>query len=438
MSARPGRLRRRCRAQDGSFLVEAMVSAFIIVIVGLGVLEAIDRGSRLGGQQKTQAVAGNVAQTEQELIRALSLSEQSYLRDYTTTRTVGGVTYTAVSRSDWVDDSSGEADCTSSGSAADYLRLSTRVTSPVMGTRKPIVLKTLITPGVRAFSDDQGSLAVQVTDRDGDPISGVQLNLTGGATRSDATNASGCVLWGYLATGSAYRVAFSLPSGHVLPDGGQVGDEPVAVVGSQTSNVAFQVDRGGYLRSRFVTKRSRTGDPEATYPKVAHVTNTGGGGVRVGPFAVDGDTMTSGLLFPFTSAYTIHADSCAATEVFSPVAAPRPPPPPAAASATVSPDGTTTTSPQVWLPPLMVVVSSAGVLAQNAIVRVTTPCGTVYRRTTNAAGEIDDPGFPPATSLAVCVSDGTRQRTATSGNVNFNGTRLPLDIASTDPTGTCA
>src|SRR5688572_30531162 len=83
------RLRSAARAQDGSFLIEALVSAFIVLVVGFGVLELLDRGTELGGEQRMQAVAGNVAQSELENIRALAVSDQSNLRR-ASERTVGG------------------------------------------------------------------------------------------------------------------------------------------------------------------------------------------------------------------------------------------------------------------------------------------------------------------------------------------------------------
>ena len=54
LSTRTRSLRRLASAQDGSFLVEALVSAMILVIVGLGVLKSLDRGSRLGAEQKSR------------------------------------------------------------------------------------------------------------------------------------------------------------------------------------------------------------------------------------------------------------------------------------------------------------------------------------------------------------------------------------------------
>jgi hypothetical protein len=90
------------------------------------------------------------------------------------------------------------------------------------------------------------------------------------------------------------------------------------------------------------------------------------------------------------------------------------------------------------IPAVNLKVTSGGVAVDRAAVRVTTPCGTVIRRTTTSDGLIDDPGFPYATSLAVCVSDGVRSRDVTQANTNYNSTSVTVDIRSTDPAGTCA
>jgi len=373
-----------------------------------------------------QAVAGNVAHAELEQIRALPISEVSNMRRVQT-RAVGGVTYTATTRADWVNDTSGDVGCATAGSSADYMKLSTTVTWPQMGDRAPIKLESLVTPGVRAFDESQGSLAITVTDRNGAGVSGLQLGLSGGATLSDSTNSAGCVLWGYLPAGSGYRLGFSLAD-HVLPNGSQVADVPVAVIGGQTSSVALQYDRGGRIATTFRTKRSVNAALTATSPQAAHLTHSGGGGVSI-PVTVTGSQATSPLLFPFTSGYTIHAGSCAAAEVPVPPPPPNPlsPGAPAAVSATVSP-GVTTTSAVVRVPALNIAVTSGGQPLAGAAVKVTTPCGTVYNRTTTASGVIDDPGFPYATSLTICVSDGPRRLQTTSTNTNFNGKLLPLEL----------
>jgi hypothetical protein len=435
-------VRARARTQDGSFLVEAMVSAMIIVMVGLGVMKTLDRGTRLGGEQKVQAVAGNVAQSEIERIRGMPVSQQSNLRDERTA-TVGGVTYSISSRANWVNDTSGDATCTTTGARADYMKLETVVTWPGMSGRKPVTLESLISPGVRAFNSDQGSLAVKISDRNGDGVAGVLRGLSGGASDSDTTNDSGCVMWGYLPSAASYTLSFSRPPDYVRPDGSQSVSAPVAVVGGQTSNYELQFDRGGRINAQFVTKRTTNGTLFASNPQKAHVTNAASGAVS-SDFDVTSGGGTSDLLFPFANnAYTIHADSCALTEVPTTVPTPVPAPPfgpaaPSAVSALVEPG--TTTSKTVQLPALNLKVRSNGVFKAGLKLRVTTPCGTVYDRETISTGEIDDPGFPYASTtapLTICASDGSNHETTTRGNTNYNVTALTITLTSTDPVGDC-
>jgi Tfp pilus assembly protein PilV len=430
-------LRARLSAESGAYLIEIIVSALILVVAAIGVLKSLDRGTQLGGQQKVQAVAGNVAHAELEQIRALPISEVSNLRRVQT-KSVGGVTYTATTRADWINDTSGDAGCTTAGSSADYMKLSTTVTWPQMGDRQPVKLDSLVTPGVRAFDDDQGSLSVRITDRNGDGVHGLQLSLSGAATLSDATNEDGCVLWGYLDEGTNYTLGFSRAPDYVLPSGQQVASVPVAVVGGQTSNVALQYDRGGRLETTFRTKRYATGPLIATAPQKVHVTHAGGGGVSIA-YAATGDRATTPLLFPFSSGYTVHPDSCTSAEVPVPAPVPNPlsPAAPTAVSKTVEP-GLTTATPVVRLPALNLTITADDVPVAGAQIRVTTPCGTVYRRTTDADGLIDDPGFPYAEAQDVCVSNGSRKHETTLASTNFNGSNLTLDITSSDPAGTCS
>jgi Tfp pilus assembly protein PilV len=432
-------LRRLARGQDGSFLVEAMMSAVIIVVVGVGVLEVIDRSSRLGGQQEAQAIAGNLAQTEQEQVRAMSLSDQARLRR-TTPKDVDGYRYSVSSRADWITDTTGDADCTTAASSADYLKLSTVVTWTGMGTRKPVTLESLITPGVRSFGPGQGSLAVQVTDRDGAGVSGLQLGLAGPATQSDTTSASGCVLWGYLPAGGGYTLGFSRPPDYVTPDGQQVVSKPVTVVGEQTSNVALQYDRGGYLTTSFVTRKTRLGANIATSPQFAHVTHPSAGGVSVS-WPVTDSATTSPLLFPFASAYTVQPDSCSASDTPPVPEEPTPSTPvaPAPVTGIVTSGMTTPASAVVRIPSPNIRVVSGSTLLSGATVRVTTGCGTVYRRLTQADGTLADPGFPYTRTLAICVAQGGRQLEAVRSNTNFNMSLFTsMDLSTSTTSGTCA
>jgi hypothetical protein len=244
--------------EAGSFLIEALVSSVILLVVGTGILTIMDRGSQLSGQQRGLAMAGNVAESEQETLRTWPLSSLSNLRR-TDTLPVAGVNYEISSRTDWINDDSGETNCSTAGASADYLKLTTTVTSGGMDASRPVVLESLITPPARSLGPDQGSLAVQVDDAAGDPLPGLTMSLTGSATHTDATNANGCILWGYLAEGGGYTVS-ATRAGYVQPNGNGSSTiaAPASVLGDQTANVNLEYDRGGAIAATFTTQRPRT------------------------------------------------------------------------------------------------------------------------------------------------------------------------------------
>jgi len=426
------RARGRLTDEAGSFLVEAMVSAVLVLITGAGILKMMDRGTQLSGQQKSLATAGNLAQAEQETLRAYQQSKEgmailSNLRRVAPPRTVGPATYTITSRTDWINDASGESECATAAAPADYMKLTTTVTSPALGNRPPAKLESLITPPVRSFDENQGSLAAQVNDRNGDPVSGLTMNLTGPATMSEATNSKGCVLWGYIPAGSGYTVTASR-SGYVQPDGSSAIAEPASVVGDQTANVDLQYDLAGGIRAAFITKRTAATQMN-TQPQKAMLESPSAQFVPRA-FSLTANQLDTGLvLFPFTTPYTIYADSCATAK-----------PPVGNLGSALAPAGSTSASATVQIPALNILVKKNGANVANATVKVTSPCGTtVYARSTLSNGTIDDPGFPWGNLLNVCVSDGTRKRiVGTVVNKTYPVTNVTYDIGTSgSTTGAC-
>jgi len=417
--------------EAGSFLIEAMVSAVVLLIAGAGVHKMLDRGSELTGQQKRLATAGTLAQSEQETLRSYALSKEglrvlSNLRR-ATPRDVAGTRYSITSRTDWINDDSGDPSCTTA-EAADYMKVTTAVTFPTIGNRNPVTLESLITPPARAFDPDQGSLAVQVDDGSGDPISGLTLSLTGPATLSDATNVNGCVLWGYIPAGSGYTISASR-SGYVQPSGSATIAEPASVIGDQTANVDLQYDRAGGVRAQFTTKRTSTATPTATKPQSAMVEHPNASFIPRA-FTLTGSPASSldtGLvLFPFAAPYTIYADRCASSK-----------PPPANLVSAVAPAGSSSSVVTVPIPGLNFRVRNGSAKEASAVVKVTSPCGTVYTRSTLSDGTVDDPGFPYG-NLAICVSKGGRKLvTASVANTSFTGTGLiDYDIGTSNSSAT--
>ena len=106
------RLHARLTGEAGSLLIETMVSAVIVLLVGAGVMNMMDRGSKLSGEQRLLATAANLAQSEQERVRAYSVANLSNLRETRATLPVNGVVYTIASRTDWIDDGLAPGGCT--------------------------------------------------------------------------------------------------------------------------------------------------------------------------------------------------------------------------------------------------------------------------------------------------------------------------------------
>jgi hypothetical protein len=410
-------LARRVRAEPGSLLIEVMVSATIVLVVGFGVLAMVDRTTQLSAEQRSQAIAGNLAQVEIDRVKGLPLSELSNLRAVTH-KTVAKVVYDITTRADWMDDTAMAPSCTTPGAKADYLKVRTSVTHPGMGTARPAVLDTLVSPPVRAFDADQGALALLVADRAGKPVTGATASLTGPATFTDTTSANGCILWSYLPKGSGYAIAVS-KAGYVTPSGAATAGGSASVVGDATSNLSYQYDRGGSIRASFKV-RDATGELVATSPKLATVENGTGASLSktydLGT-ASSLDTASQGLLFPFSNPYAIYA-GCASN---------RPPVPTAAA---LTP-GDAIQAADTVLPALHVTVLDGSAPVAGATVSVATGCGNTIVRRTNGQGQLDDPGFPYGTGLTVCATDGLTRKRVVSGQANTNlstGTTVAIQL----------
>jgi hypothetical protein len=427
------RARGRLTDEAGSFLIEALVSSVLVLITGAGILKMMDRGTQLSGQQKSLATAGNLAQSEQETLRAYPQSKEgmailSNLRRVAPPRTVGGATYTITSRTDWINDASGESECATAAAPADYMKLTTTVTSPALGNRPPVVLESLITPPTRSFDENQGSLAVQVNDRNGDPISGLALSLTGPATMSETTNANGCVLWGYIAAGSGYTVSASR-SGYVEPDGTANIAEPASVIGDQTANVDLQYDIAGGIRAAFTAKRPRTSTVVNSAPQQAMVEHSNAKFIARA-FPVAASSLDSGLvLFPFTSPYTIYGGSCAAAR-----------PPVANLGSAVAPPGATSAIATVALPVVDRLIKYGATNVTSGTMKATSPCGSPVFTRSITSGVINDPGFPYGNLTNVCFSGtigGTtrKQVIGTVPNTTFTYTGGSPPVVDVNGTG---
>ena len=291
-------------------LVEVLVTAVLVVVVALGILAGFDGAAATSGELKARAMGAGVGQEDQERLRTFKVSDLSNLRQ-TRTRDAGGVPYTVDSRADWVTDSSGTASCTSADARADYLQITSTITWPHMGAVKPIVASSLVAPPNGTFDDTQGSLAVQVRDRNAVGTPSIPVTLSGPQGESDLTNSLGCVLWGYLPAGNGYTVSLD-QTGYVDHQGVTAVSKSVGVTGGATNTVAFDYDEGGTVAVTFDTEAYGV-TQTASWPQlsVGHSSLIGNGTLQFPPTPAGNQaSITAGPLFPNTDPYTVFSGDC--------------------------------------------------------------------------------------------------------------------------------
>jgi Tfp pilus assembly protein PilV len=420
----------RLRADQSGFgLIEVIVSALLVVLVSSGVYLGLDAASATSGINKHRSVATYIAQQDQDRMRAMAVTELSNYRA-TSMQTVGNVTYSIASAASWITDGTGAASCTSATARANYLRIASTVTWPGM-TIKPVSIESVVAPPSGSFGTNQGSLAVQVRDRNGAGVPGVGVSLSGPQAYGDTTNDQGCVLWGYLPVGS-YTVALS-KSGYVDGQGVAQPSKAVGVVGEATTTLAFDYDAGGQAQAVYQTLSAAGGTPIAANGTSFRLV-TSHQPVPLGPYG-DGQphaSFPSTPVFPYSDPYAAYAGSCAGAD---PNAYGQP-----QQFVTVAPGGATNVT--LREPPIDLRVMLGATPEASATVKLTATgsgCSAITARTTGSDGFLTDRAFPYG-PYAVCVQDAAgRKKTGTVSNTSASG--VPVGSATYDmtgaPTGTC-
>ena len=296
--------------QDGSALVEVMVSAVVLLVAIVSLFLVLDAQTTASSDARRSTGAAALAEADQERLRSFSVPQLSNRHDVRTV-TVAGVGYTVDSRADWIRDATGGTQsCANSGTQADYLRLTSTVTGRTGGTSAPIVLRSLVAPPVGQFGGNQGTLAVKVQGGAGQAIQGASTTVTGPATFSDVTNELGCAVFGYVPVGS-YTPRLSV-AGFVDPAGVATPTGSATVTEGTVNAIAMRYDRAGAVTVNFDTKVGATTRAASSGSLSAGNAEVPGTGFRLyRPGGAQPSIAASGL-FPFTSPYVLYSGSCAA------------------------------------------------------------------------------------------------------------------------------
>jgi type II secretory pathway pseudopilin PulG len=281
-------------------LVEVMIGALILAITSFAVMSGLEGAQRTGRVNKERSVAATLAQQDIERLRAYPITA---LSNFSQSRTVSvaGVPYSVQSDTEWIRDTSGVLNCTDDTAQADYLKISSTVRSTAQTT--PVKEASLLTPAAGSFSSTAGTLVVKITNRDGTPLSGVSVALSGTGSHSDTTNSEGCAIFGYITAGD-YDV--DIP-GRVSWGGDNSSTSQVTVVAAKTSLKQLEVDFPASLRAHF----QRPDGTAAQWSELQVANAKLPGGIRDFGVATPVTAIDASGLFPFLDGYGVYAGTCA-------------------------------------------------------------------------------------------------------------------------------
>jgi hypothetical protein len=311
------RLKRSSSNEEGWMLIEVIMGAVLVLLVTVALLDGFDSSSKASSIDKQRSIASSLAQTDQERMRTYTVQHLSNLRAVVPVAqtTVGGVAYTVTERADWVNDNSGIANCTSSDTQGSYIEITSTVTWKSMGATVPVTASSLVSPPVGAFGPGQGTVAVQVLDSGGNPVSGIPVSL--GPSYNDVTDDNGCAVFGYIPSGP--YVAKVTRSGWVDWGGNSPAQMNCAAPDGSTTVCTITMDVATTLNLAFLTQSYGSTSP--TDPAVAGQATLANSGMNPPP----PDTQLSGRrpvpatpitptsplpapnIFPFSSGYTGYA-----------------------------------------------------------------------------------------------------------------------------------
>ncbi|HEV7460627.1 MAG TPA: hypothetical protein VGN78_08825 [Solirubrobacteraceae bacterium] len=428
---------RLSQEESGIAIIELVVTAALLVVVVVGMFSAFDQASATSGSIKSRATGAGVAQQDQERLRAFRAVDLSNYRE-TRTQVVAGVTYTVVSRADWVSDGTGSTSCSTNGTAkADYLHITSTVTWPRMGAVKPIRLDSLLSPPAGSFAADQGTLIVNAQNPAGQPLSGVGVTAVGPDSLSDTTNSLGCVVWGFVHAGN-YTV--TLGSNCVNHQGVNPPTVQASVVGQATQTVVLECGTPAQITATFTTKPLNL-PVKAANAAWLSIGNSGldAPGIRTFGTGAPQASIVATSVYPFTSPYSVFAGNCVGADPARyPVATPGNPD----YRALSTPTAGQNVAVSIREPAINVkTTNSANVALAGVRVRATATAqgcgGTVDLGPTDATGAAPNPGLPYGT-YNLCADSAGKMATATNvQNDNPNGTALITLKPSSGVTGTC-
>lgn len=308
------------RNQDGFALIEVIVSAAVLALLALAVLAGIDGATASTARERARSQASTIAEADQERLRSLvydtgmaavAVPQQSDV-------TLDGVTYSVKSEAAWVtDDDGGEPKCgDKSYKQGEYLRITSTVTSNLVGARiPPVKIESLFAPDPDS-AQTYGTLAVKVISGNLARAANTTVTAIGPQTYTAVTNQNGCALFRAIAIGD-YKVSVNR-NGYIDKQGNQYSETTATTSPNLVAVASFEYDK-----SVDMTVSIKTTKPGSTFsttgltaPSKAYgVADNAADASSLRAYAASPqalvDTIRPAKLFPFDNAYSYFTGSCA-------------------------------------------------------------------------------------------------------------------------------
>jgi Tfp pilus assembly protein PilV len=456
------RLKKGICDQSGLALLEALISAVLLTIVAAGTFSYFSASTRATAQERHRAQANALAEADLERLRSMPVTcpKTSPTCTYSVASMVGtplsrtvtqdGTPYTVVSQGQYQNDPSITSDCSAGTGSRDYIAISSTVSWPDIGSRRPVTASSIVTPPAGSVVPNSGSLRINVVGSRGTGIPGVALTGSGisptQGSFSGTTNSAGCVLWKTLPSGNFSLAVGGAAAGMVDKDGHRPSEVPAPQIGVPDQNgatVDLVYDTPGSVAVSFQTRDYSNQPKQAAFDSMIFTQSGMSTGTRPFSVAPPVQTINATQLFPFTTSYSAFAGTCTGSSPTTPGDNPNPtsqipaPVPSAIRSFTVPVGGSP--SPQtIQMPALLLTVytgtNTSSPVAPNATVKIRDlNCSNFLRTyTTNASGRLDQPGLPYS-DFSVCASgkDATNTtRSISPANQSLNDGQPDLDTGT--------
>jgi prepilin-type N-terminal cleavage/methylation domain-containing protein len=311
------------RDDAGLTLVELMVAIVLFALAATGVAYNLHTTTQSTRDSRMRVQAANLAARELEIVRNQFTASTDGPRQLGATSVVvnpdplpggtagqpldiDGSKFTVVRTVQWLPVGTGQSAC-DGGSAVTYpsLAVNVKVTWASMGSTKPVVTNTVLTPPKGTLDSPMGYLAVKVLGADGRGVANLPVQLAGPTALTRNTADDGCAVFA-VATMGTYTASVNA-AGYVTFDGQPSAAKSIAVTAGTLGQLSFSYDRAVTLQATVATL-SGYAVPTPLSPLTLFNSNLPSPFTKKVPSG--GATTVVGGLWPFTVGYSVWAGHC--------------------------------------------------------------------------------------------------------------------------------